>query len=69
MAKTKAKKQIGPNFHYELVEAGVLGLPFGWTSDGDFTFNEDMTQEQTEAVLAVYEAHDPAKEVEQAAAE
>lgn len=54
-----AKKKIGPNFHYELGAAGLLGLPFGYSSDGEFTFNEAMTQEQIDAVMAVYEAHDP----------
>lgn len=69
MAKTKIKKAIGPTFHGELLAAGLIGLPFGWSGDGGLTFDDAMTQEQVDAVLAVYEAHDPSKEVEQAAAE
>lgn len=52
-------KAIGKTFSAELSAAGLLGLPFAWGEDGDITFNAAMTQPQIDAVLAVYEAHDP----------
>ena len=60
-------KNIGPSFYAELSAAGVAGLPFTWNSDGEFRFMTEqsgivpnpMTQEQVDAVLAVYAAHDP----------
>lgn len=52
-------KLIGPSFYDELVVAKLAGLPFAWSADGQFTFSDDMTQEQISAVQAVYEAHDP----------
>ena len=57
-------KPIGPTFSQELGVAGLLGLPFAWGGDGTFTFSEAMTKEQIDAVLAVYEAHDPNKTVD-----
>lgn len=56
-------KSIGPTFADELKAAGLEGLPFSWDKDGNFTFNEFMTETQKQAVLAIYEAHDPAKTV------
>lgn len=46
-------------FAKELAAAGLAGLPFSWGADGSFQFAPSMTQEQRDAVLAVYEAHDP----------
>ena len=52
-------KPIGPKFTEELTLAGLVGLPFSWGSDGNIQFNERITQDQIDAVNAVYEAHDP----------
>jgi hypothetical protein len=52
-------KPIGPSFYSELEAAGLVGLPFSWGADGDIQFDARMTAEQIDAVLAVYEAHDP----------
>jgi hypothetical protein len=54
-------KPIGPSFGVELLASGILDLPFSWGNDGTFDFGDDMTQEQIDAVLAVYEAHDPSE--------
>ena len=54
-----AKKKIGATFGEELKSAGLGGLPFSWTEDGEFWFSDDMTPEQIEAVQAVYAAHIP----------
>jgi len=53
-------KAIGPSFEIELKAAGLLGLPFSWGGDGSIQFSPDMTQSQKDAVLAVYDSHDPA---------
>lgn len=50
---------IGNTFSDELKAAGLLGLPFSWGADGSFEFSPTMTQEQRDAVMAVYAAHDP----------
>lgn len=55
------KKAIGPTFPDELKDVGLFGLPFAWGDDGSFSFSDDMTEEQIEDVMAVYEAHDPTK--------
>jgi hypothetical protein len=52
-------KLIGPTFGREILAAGLAGLPFSWSSDGSITFDPSMTQDQIDAVLAVYAAHDP----------
>lgn len=60
-------KNIGATFFQELQAAGLTGLPFTWNAQGEFHFTteatdlnpEPMTQEQVNAVLAVYDAHDP----------
>lgn len=52
-------KKIGHSFAKELEAAGLLGLPFSWGEDGSFTFSDEMSQAQRDAVLAVYESHDP----------
>lgn len=59
--------KIGPSFVYELRNAGLAGLPFTWNAEGEFRFMTEqsgivpnpMTQQQVDAVLAVYAAHDP----------
>ena len=54
-------KPIGPSFPDELKLANLMGLAFAWGSDGTFAFSPEMTQAQTDAVLAVYAAHDPTR--------
>jgi hypothetical protein len=56
-------KSIGQTFSEELAQVNLTGLPFAWGEDGTFSFNENMTKDQIDAVLAVYEAHDPTKQV------
>ena len=56
-------KNIGPTFPNELESAGLLGMPFSWGSNGEISFSENMTKSQKAAVLAVYEAHDPAAQL------
>lgn len=53
-------KAIGSSFSAELAAAGLLGLPFSWSPDGDLTFGAAMTTDQISAVEAVYTAHNPA---------
>lgn len=52
-------KNIGPSFVAELQAAGLLGLPFSWSDDGEFIFGSGITPLNIEAVQAVYESHDP----------
>ena len=52
-------KAISDTFGKELQAVGLAGLPFSWGADGTFQFDERMTQEQIDAVNAVYAAHDP----------
>ncbi|WP_017452172.1 hypothetical protein [Herbaspirillum rubrisubalbicans] len=53
------KKKIGTTFGEELKAAGLGGLPFCWTEDGDFWFAESLTDEQIKGIKAVYAAHVP----------
>jgi hypothetical protein len=53
------KKKIGSTFGEELKAAGLGGLPFSWTEDGDFWFAESLTEEQIERIQAVYADHVP----------
>lgn len=53
------QKAIDPSFPKELFAAGLTGKPFSWSEAGEFIFNESMTGEEKDAVLAVYAAHDP----------
>lgn len=53
------QKAIGPSFPKELLDAGLTGKPFSWSDAGEFIFNESMTREEKDAVLAVYAAHNP----------
>jgi hypothetical protein len=52
-------KPIGPSFAGELAEAGMMGLPFSWSADGNLTFGIGMTALQIAAVEVIYAAHDP----------
>lgn len=54
-------KQIGSTFAAELAAAGLSGLPFSWTTVGEITFGDSITQQQIAAVMDVYSAHDPRK--------
>lgn len=53
--------KIGPSFPVELKQAGLLGLPFAWSADGQFSFDSSMSQAQKDAVLAIVVVHDPTK--------
>jgi hypothetical protein len=46
-------------FAMELKAAGLNGLPFAWGDDGTFEFDPSMTQAQIDAVMAVFNAHNP----------
>lgn len=52
---------IGETFYSELLAAGLVGLPFSWSDDGNFYFGESMTDEQIASVKAVLSAHDSRK--------
>lgn len=52
--------KIGPSFAHALAVAGLDGMPFSWTPDGQFIFGAGMDDEQRAAVLAVLNSHDPA---------
>lgn len=53
-------KAIGAHFFKELEAASLSGLPFSWSEDGVFCFDESISSQDRAAVLAVFEAHDPA---------
>lgn len=53
-------KRIGPTFPAELAAASLTGLPFSFHDDGTLLFGDAVTEVQRRAVLAVYDAHDPA---------
>ncbi|WP_185066847.1 hypothetical protein [Pseudomonas frederiksbergensis] len=53
--------QIGESFSDELKAAGLFGLPFSWGDDGTFTFDPSMKQKDINAVLKLYDEHDPLK--------
>lgn len=52
-------KAIGLSFAHEIETAGLIGLPFSWTSEGAINFSELMTEAQKATVLAVYSSHNP----------
>lgn len=52
-------KAIGKTFGDEIIAAGLGGLSFSWGDDGVFQFSDQITDAQKEAVLAVYEVHNP----------
>jgi len=54
-------KKLGPTFGDELWAAGVGGLPFSWSPDGDYFGRENLTPEQNATIDSVEAAHDPNK--------
>jgi hypothetical protein len=55
-------KTIGPLFFDELVaHGGLIGEHFTWSPDGTIEFFEDTPENVAQAVLAVYDAHDPGR--------
>jgi len=54
--------KIGPNFGFEVIAAGLGGLPFGWGDDGIFFGREALTDEQNHKLDEVIAAHDPNKQ-------
>jgi Spy/CpxP family protein refolding chaperone len=58
-------KTIGPSFSGEIQDAGLMGLPFSWGSDGDIQYGESITDNQRVAIEAVYDAHDSNKQIKQ----
>lgn len=49
---------IGPSFAAEIEAAGLMGLPFAWSSEG-VTYGADLTTQQRAAIEAVVAAHNP----------
>lgn len=54
---------IGPTFELELKKAGLSGLPFSWSKSGEFFFDKSISQSQREAIISIYDSHNPEKEV------
>lgn len=54
---------IGLSFYDELKAAGVTDWRFTWGADGAIEFHEDVPQAVRDAVMKVYEAHDPSSEL------
>ncbi len=52
-------KPIGKHFHKELLAAGLAGLPFSWSDYGKINFDPKLPQDKRDAVMRVYELHDP----------
>ncbi len=50
-------KRIGPSFWDELVAAGLAGINMSWSDNGQFTFGDDMTQQQKATVTMVLATH------------
>ena len=50
---------IGSSFATEVEAAGLMGLPFGWSSDGTISGRDNLTLQQQAALDAVIAAHDP----------
>jgi hypothetical protein len=55
--------KIGPTFGQELNDAGLGGLPFAWTTEGEFTGTESLDDAQKQTLNEVVAAHDPTKEI------
>lgn len=53
-------KKISRTFFAELEAAGLAGLPMSWSDDGEIVFSDDISDVQRNAVLQVYNLHDPA---------
>lgn len=49
----------GKTFPLELKAAGLVDLPFSWTPDGSFIFDDSLSAEQRAAIEAVAAAHSP----------
>jgi hypothetical protein len=56
-----AQKAIGPNFANEVEAAGLSGLPFTWSVDGEILYGAAITAPQRAQIDALYAAHDPAR--------
>ena len=52
-------KRIGSTFSAELFSAGLGGLPFSWSDDGELFFSDEITDEQRHGIEMVLAAHDP----------
>ena len=50
---------IGSSFSTELKSAGLLGLPFSWSPDGEIFGRENLTEAQSDVLDAVIADHDP----------
>lgn len=53
------QKSIGPDFSAALQAAELLGLPFSWDANGNFSFDPSMTSAQISAVEACYATYMP----------
>lgn len=53
-------KRIGSTFSAALFSAGLGGLPFSWSDDGELFFSDEITDEQRHGIEMVLAAHDPA---------
>lgn len=51
-------KQLGSNFYDALVDAGLNGLPFSWSTEGVLTFDPSMSPEKIASVQAVYDSYE-----------
>lgn len=51
-------KKIGPSFASELLSLG-LTEEVSWNEEGGLVFNEDISQEDKDLIIAALEAHDP----------
>lgn len=54
---------FGPTLSREIIAAGLGGLPFSWTEDGEVFGKEDLTPEQQSTLDAVIAAHNPNAEL------
>ncbi len=52
-------KTYSSTFAAELVAAGVGGLPMTWDKDGNFQFDDSITQAQRDTILAVAAVNKP----------
>lgn len=57
-------KPIGPTFFAELeAHGGLVGDHFSWSPNGVIEFFDDTPQAVIDGVEAVYEAHDPTRQL------
>jgi hypothetical protein len=52
---------FGPTFGAELAAAGLIGLPFSWSTDGSVCFGPTINDADKAKIEAVIAAHDPNK--------